>query len=169
MPDEVMQAGEWYCSVVSLYEGRLVRFATRITGDVEQARDVVQEAFLRLHAQNGSRPDNVQAWLYTVCRRRALDVLRKETRMKSLDNGAAICESPLPSQPTALEQHETEDQIVRLLGELPANQQEVVRLKFQEGLSYRDIAEVTGLSVTNVGYLLHVAIKKLREQLSTDE
>jgi RNA polymerase sigma-70 factor (ECF subfamily) len=190
-------AGEWFRAVVGRYEGPLLRYTARITGDVEQARDVVQDAFLRLHqlmrdempsanghaspsprcalAQNGPSPangegggrvENVQAWLYTVCRRRALDVLRKETRMKTLNDGAAaVCECPLPSQPAAMEQAETESQMLQILADLPDNQQEVVRLKFQDNLSYRDIAEVTGLTVSNVGYLLHTAVKRLREQL----
>jgi RNA polymerase sigma-70 factor (ECF subfamily) len=161
------QDGEWFPSIVCRYEGPLVRYAAGITGNVEQARDVVQDAFLRLHNQNGNRPDNVQAWLYTVCRRRALDIVRKETRMKTLDNGqAAICECPMPIQPAAMEQQETEHHLLQLLGDLPANQQEVVRLKFQDGLSYRDIAAVTGLTSSNVGYLLHMAVKRLREQLA---
>lgn len=86
--------------------------------------------------------------------------------MKTLNDGAAaVCESPMPTQTDAMEQAETESQVRDLLGDLPENQQEVVRLKFQDNLSYRDIAEVTGLTVSNVGYLLHVAVKRLREQL----
>lgn len=164
--EQSSQNGDWFVTVVARYEAPLVRYSTRITGDEERARDVVQDAFLRLHRENGNRPENVQAWLYAVCRRRALDVLRKETRMKTLDDGqAAVCESPLPSQSAALEQSETEVEVLRLLADLPDNQQEVVRLKFQDGLSYRDIAEVTGLSVSNVGYLLHTAVRRLRERL----
>jgi RNA polymerase sigma-70 factor (ECF subfamily) len=49
---------------------------------------------------------------------------------------------------------------------LPANQQEVVRLKFQNSLSYKEISAITGLSVTNVGYLLHTAIQTLRGKLN---
>ncbi len=167
MPHTDSQNGEWFSSIVCRYEGPLVRYAAGITGDVEQARDVVQDAFLRLHNQNGDRPNNVQAWLYTVTRRRALDIVRKENHMKTLDDGqAAVCECPLPIQPAAMEQQEMENQLLRLLADLPRNQQEVVRLKFQDGLSYREIAEVTGLSGSNVGYLLHVAVKQLRERLA---
>ncbi len=161
------QDGEWFSGIVGRFEGPLVRYAAGITGDVDQARDVVQDAFLRLHSLNGDRPDNVQAWLYTVTRRRALDIVRKETRMKNLDDGqAAVCECPLPIQPAVMEQQETENHLLQLLADLPVNQQEVVRLKFQHDLSYRDIAEVTGLSSGNVGYLLHVALKRLRERLA---
>ena len=55
------------------------------------------------------------------------------------------------------------------LSRLSANQQEVIRLKFQHGLKYREIAEVTGLSVTNVGFLIHTGIKKLRDALGESQ
>jgi RNA polymerase sigma factor (sigma-70 family) len=48
---------------------------------------------------------------------------------------------------------------------LPENQQEVVRLKFQNGMSYKEIASVTELTVTNVGFLLHRAINTLRARI----
>jgi RNA polymerase sigma-70 factor (ECF subfamily) len=54
------------------------------------------------------------------------------------------------------------------LATLSENQQEVVRLKFQSGLSYREISEITDLSVTNVGFLLHTALKKIRERLEAE-
>lgn len=72
------------------------------------------------------------------------------------------------SQPLAVSQVELQDtssEVLRLLETLPENQQEVVRLKFQNGLSYREISEITGLSVSNVGYLLHAAIQTLRRKL----
>jgi RNA polymerase sigma factor (sigma-70 family) len=55
-----------------------------------------------------------------------------------------------------------------LLAGLSDNQQEAVRLRFQNGLSYRDIAAVTGLSVTNVGFLIHTAIKTIRTRLGAE-
>lgn len=51
---------------------------------------------------------------------------------------------------------------------LPQKQQEVLRLKFQSGLSYREIAEVMDVSATNVGFLLHTAIGKLRMQMGAE-
>lgn len=53
-----------------------------------------------------------------------------------------------------------------LLGRLPNNQQEVIRLKVENGMSYREISDVTGLSVSNVGYLIHQGVKTLREQFT---
>ena len=53
-----------------------------------------------------------------------------------------------------------------MLAGLPDNQQEVVRLKFQDGLSYKEIAGVTGLTVSNVGFLIHTAIHTLRREFA---
>jgi RNA polymerase sigma-70 factor (ECF subfamily) len=53
-----------------------------------------------------------------------------------------------------------------LLGRLPENQGEVLRLRFQHQLTYKQIADVTGLSVSNVGFLIHTGLKSLRERFA---
>ena len=65
----------------------------------------------------------------------------------------------------AMEREDAYTGVLGALQTLSANQQEVVRLKFQHGMSYKQISEVTNLSVTNVGFLLHTAIKTLRQRL----
>ena len=55
-----------------------------------------------------------------------------------------------------------------LVKSLPERQQEVVRLKFQSGLSYKDISAVTNLSVSNVGLLLHKAVRAIRKGINPD-
>ena len=64
-----------------------------------------------------------------------------------------------------IEQSETIGQVMQKIGALSSNQQEVLRLKFQSGFSYQEIADVTGLTKSNVGVLLHTALTKLRSQL----
>lgn len=59
--------------------------------------------------------------------------------------------------------HEEASGLPRMISTLSTDQQEVVRLKFQEEMSYKEIAEVTGHSVSNVGFLLHTAIRTLRQ------
>lgn len=160
---------EWIGRMLREHEEPLLRYATRLLGDRDAASDVVQETFLRLCAErNGSADNHVVPWLYRVCRQRAFDVLRKEKRQMTTHDGAQIAESADSSPPAdaQLEQYESENEVLRLLATLPKNQQEVVRLKFQGGLRYREIAEVTGLSVSNVGFLIHSAIKRLREKLA---
>ena len=68
----------------------------------------------------------------------------------------------------SLEQEEAVSQVLRIMETLPKNQREVLRLKFQCDLSYKEISEITQLSVTNVGFLIHTAIKTLRKGLLTE-
>jgi RNA polymerase sigma factor (sigma-70 family) len=160
----------WIASVVERFEGSLLRYAAQITGDVDRARDVVQDAFLRLCREDRARVDgHVAQWLFTVCRSRALDVVRKEKRMKTItETQAAAHPAPGGDPSQLLEQQDELEQVERVLATLSQNQQEVVRLKFQSGLSYREISEVTELSVSNVGFLLHTALKKIREKLEAE-
>lgn len=67
------------------------------------------------------------------------------------------------------EHNESAGRVQRFMKHLPPNQQEVVRLKFQSGLSYKEIAGVTNLSVTNVGFLIHTALKTLRQRMTEQE
>jgi RNA polymerase sigma-70 factor (ECF subfamily) len=157
--------------VLDRYERPLVRYAMRITGELHAARDAVQETLLRLMREERSKIEpHLAAWLYTVCRHRALDAKRKEKRMPTLDHDH-VAERPAAGRDheQAADDRDHCRQIGAVLATLSANQQEVVRLKFQEGLSYKEIAQVTDLSVTNVGYLIHTAIAKLREKLGNAE
>ena len=67
----------------------------------------------------------------------------------------------------AIEQQEACQKLAGQIERLTDNQQEVIRLKFHGGLSYQEIADVTGLSKSNVGFLLHTAIGKLRQMAVT--
>ena len=71
-----------------------------------------------------------------------------------------------PGPRQQLERQESAESLLSQIARLPDNQQEVLRLKFQGGLSYAEIANVTGLSKTNVGFLLHRAIGKLRQRVA---
>ncbi len=160
---------EWLREVIALWESPLVRYAARITGDLESGRDVVQETFLRLcREQRSMVEEHLTRWLFTVCRSRALDVRRKESRMSAvLDLDQRTSANELPPD-EMLERRETAGRLMSLLDHLPDSQQEVIRLKFQNDLTYREIADITGLGVSNVGFLLHIGIKRLRELMKAD-
>lgn len=153
------------------HESSLIAYTAGIlNGDVERARDVVQDSLLKLYLTDPAKVrDNLKAWLFTVCRNRALDVLRKDQRL-DLGNddaiGAATSYEPDPAERAV--SSELYERIWHLVEKLRPNQREVIRLKFMHDCSYQQIADITGLSVGNVGFIMHMAIKKLRELLNRE-
>jgi RNA polymerase sigma factor (sigma-70 family) len=156
----------WIQSVLARYEQPLIRYAAHITGDGERAREVVQDTFFKLCRQKPPpEEDRLAPWLYTVCRNGALDVRRKEKRMTAIDEVRLQQVPTRPEFPAMLEQDEQLAEVMRILGTLPANQQEVLRLKFQGDLSYQEISRVTDLSVGNVGFLIHTGLRTIRQAI----
>jgi RNA polymerase sigma factor (sigma-70 family) len=152
------------------YESPLIGFAIGIVRDHDRARDVVQDTFIRLYKQDVDKvKSGLKSWLFTVCRNRALDVLRKEKRMVSVDDEILQKEpSNTVSPDLSADRHERLDEVHQKMESLSENQQLVIRLKFEQGMSYQEISLQTGLSSSNVGFLLHNGLKKLRETLPTD-
>jgi RNA polymerase sigma-70 factor (ECF subfamily) len=68
-----------------------------------------------------------------------------------------------------METQETSAALLELIGHLPPNQQEVIRLKFQNGFSYKEISRITALSVGNVGFLIHTAVTRLRRDFAAQK
>jgi RNA polymerase sigma-70 factor (ECF subfamily) len=153
------------------YESSLIAYTAGIlNGDLERAREVVQDAMLKLYLTDPERVrENLKAWLFTVCRNRALDILRKDQRL-DLGNedalGLAVSFEPDPSENADVQ--EMHARLWQMVDRLRPNQREVIRLKFMHDCSYQEIANVTGLSIGNVGFIMHTAIKKLRDLMRRD-
>lgn len=150
-------------------ESPLLSYGMRLVGDRARAEDIVQEAFMKLHAQSGDVREP-RRWLYRTVHNLALNQLRAGKKVVAMipleegENEQAPDPEPLP-----------DEQIVRWegiglvrlsLGALDARSREVVHLKFDEGLSYKEIAERTALTVGHVGYLLHHALKTIAAELA---
>ena len=161
----------WVRAAFERFEGPLTRYACRLLRDVEEARDVVQETFLKLCGQERAKvAPHLAEWLFTVCRNRALDLRRKEGRVRRIaDQESVLGLVPGPDADPAADAQRRDDveAVLRMLGALTAPQQEVLRLRFQEGFSYKEISRITGYSVSNVGYLLHMGLNDLRERLQS--
>jgi RNA polymerase sigma-70 factor (ECF subfamily) len=162
---------------VERYQNPLLRFASRMLSDETAAQDVVQEAFLRV-ARDPRRllkVENCHNWLMRIVRNICIDHIRKAVRQrKAMKEMAARAEdvtvtSSETSPEAALEREETHALVHQAIASLKPRYRELVILKVQEGKSYREIAEITGLSATNVGYLLHHAMKALSHRLRGQE
>ncbi|MCA1963583.1 MAG: sigma-70 family RNA polymerase sigma factor [Prosthecobacter sp.] len=146
------------------YERPLLRYALHFLHDAEEARDVVQDVFIRL-SQHLSQLDEerLAAWLFTVCKNRALDHQRKHSRLIVMENEAFDHEaSPAPQPGDLMQSRETAAALRSMIETLPARQREAVMLKFISGLDYKEISQVMKTSIGNVGYLIHHGVQSLR-------
>jgi RNA polymerase sigma-70 factor (ECF subfamily) len=156
--------------VVTRYESPLLRYVTRIVCDEALAQDIVQDSFLKLlrkwdgPMEEGAR---ISSWLYRVAHNRAVDAVRRQSRRRSLHHRHAA-ELPTSVPPDRGEGADVTDRAlaaVDALQMLSERERQLVVLKVFEEKSYKEIAEIAGVSVGNVGYILHHAMRKLAEHL----
>ena len=157
----------------AVLESPLLSYALRLVGERALAEDTVQEAFMKLHAQF-SEVREPRRWLYRTVHNLALNHRRRESKIVPLQPLTSRDESA-PAPDTADPEPLPDEQIIRWegiglvrlsLGALDERSREVVRLKFDEDLSYKQISERTGLTTSHVGYLLHHALKAIAAELA---
>ncbi|MGB7344035.1 MAG: sigma-70 family RNA polymerase sigma factor [Pirellulaceae bacterium] len=162
-PTEVVE------KLVQQYEQPLLAYANRMLGrDWQSAQDAVQETFLRLCREDRQKIESrVAAWLYTVCRSRVID-MQRTNHTTPMDAEQLTIADNAPDASQRISDAEEQDQLAGMVDRLTPRQQEVIRLRMQAGLSYREIAEVTGMTVNNVGFHLHAAVRSLRDSLAVN-
>lgn len=152
-------------------ESPLMGYALRYTGDAASAEDVVQEAFMKLHVQfvEVQKP---RQWLYRTVHNLALNHRRKTGKAVSFDHSA---EENNPAEHHTDPALLPDEQIIRHEGiglvrislkTLDDRSRELIRLKFNEDLSYKEIGARTGLTTGNVGFILHNALKTIAGELA---
>ena len=151
------------------------RYVLRLTQNPAIAEDVAQETYLRwITHKKDKKPipeEMLRAWMYRTARNLTMDHFRREKtgKEKQADWWEYAVSGRLPEDPgTSAQRKEEMEQLLARLGELSPRHQEAVRLKFQEKLSYDEIAAVLGEPRTTVAWLLHEAICKLRERFNID-
>lgn len=157
--------------VIAAHESPLLRYAGRLLNNAAAAQDVVQTAFLKLCDSwkecRGWTEEHRLHWLYRVTHNAALDFIRKEERLKKLHEKHAdeVAPDDPPRQYEALELADRQKLALQAMETLGAAEREVLVLRLQQGLSYAEIAKITGRSEGNVGCLLSMGTKQLAQRL----
>ena len=165
--------GEAIEALFAALEAPLLTYALRLLADATAAEDVVQEAFMRLHTHIAEVREP-RGWLYRTVHNLALNHQRQRRKLVPLTAPEAGGEEPGPGDlpdPQLLPDEAIARWegigLVRLgIAALEPRQRLLVELKFRENLSYQEISDRTGLSVGNVGYLLHHTLKSLAAELA---
>ena len=168
--EEAISRERFVEQAIEQYESPLIGYATTILHDVDRARDVVQDTFIRLCNQEPEDvAEHLKTWLFTVCRNRAFDILRKNKRIEPIDEirWRKTASPDMPPDRSALARERLAE-VMRYLDRLPENQRECILLKFQQGLSYHEIEKVTGLKQGNIGFLIHTGLKRMRAMMPAE-
>jgi RNA polymerase sigma-70 factor (ECF subfamily) len=163
--------------LVKQHTAKIIGLAWRLVGNREEAEDLAQEAFLRLHR---SLPDfrgdsRISTWLYRTTTRLAIDHLRRERIKRKLfffrqNNDAPdlvdLASDARNDPGRELLAQEAMKSLRRSLGKLSSRQQVIFTLRHYEGLALKEIAEHLGLETGTVKVHLHRAVTQLRRDLA---
>lgn len=160
------QADE-FSALVQEYRLRAFHFVLQIVGNRDDAMDITQEAFLKVH-RNWSRWDSSRPfapWFYTILRNLAIDFIRKRSSRKEELVDSFSDASPRPGPQALAEKGEVQRKVWEVINQLSEPQREVVILRDLQGFSYKEIAQIIGESTTTVNSRLHDAREILRRRL----
>lgn len=150
-------------------KNKLYRFALRLLGNEDEAKDVVQEVFIRVW--NGrdkmNQVENWEAWCMRITKNLSLDLIRSNSRKNThpIAEGFDIRQEALtPQEKTEI--HESMQRISELMASLPEKQRQVMHLRDIEGYSYNEICDILELDMNQVKVNLFRARTAVREKLN---
>jgi RNA polymerase sigma-70 factor (family 1) len=158
-------------ALVKRFWSRLEHFARGILRDDDQARDAVQEVFIRVWDRGTSLPSSgsVAAYLYTITRNVSLNARRGErarTRREQVRAERRLAEGRPRRPDQVLDETVLREEVAAAIADLPERRREVFTLARFHGLSYQEVADVLGVSPQTVANQMSSALAQLREMLS---
>lgn len=143
----------------------LLRYAVSFGLPVQDGEDVIQETFLALfrHLQSGRPRQNLRSWVFRVTHNQALKRCmqqKNEIGVMETGEGSLVDSDPALGPEDTLLFRERQDRLRRVVQALPTNDQACLRLR-AEGLRYREIAEIIGISLGSVSNSLARSLERL--------
>lgn len=160
--------------LVTRYHGPLLKFLSRMTGQIQPAEDLVQDTFIRILNYRGVPPERFRPWIYQIARNLARDTFRSAVVRREV---VILPASYLNDQSSAAE-HDVENQIQHtwdgqqvnaLLQKLPEEQREVLVLRFYHEMPLEEIAEITSAPLGTVKSRLFRGLRRARQILEGEE
>lgn len=162
MPDENVLR-----TIIDENQAALLRYAERLLDDDILAQDAVQVTFIKYVKNGPGKIQNHRAWLFKVLRNHCFNILRAQSKKAEimLDENRIKSMRHSETPDRKLMHSETAGILRQSINALKPRHKEVVVLKLEHGKSYKEIAKILDLSVGNVGFILHSAMKELKNDL----
>lgn len=170
----IVQAGDFSpaSEVYDRYSGRIYNFAYRFLRNSEAAEDAVQEVFVKMlkHANQFHGDAKLSTWLFSITANWCRDYLRKADN-KAKEAEDVLMQIPAPAELAPdrnLERRQNEERVQRALGALTPEQREAILLSRYQGLSYAEIAQISGCSEGAVKTRVFRAMETLKKTLMAE-
>ncbi len=165
--------------LVCRYGDGVLGYLVHMTGNRDQAEDLFQETFKRVHEKAHTfRGGGFKSWLFTIATRVTIDGVRRNKRQVTIANEpqtdcgeednsqlARLADENAPSPPEELVRREQKEQVRKAIESLPPGQRATLVLAYYQQLSYREVAEVLGCSVGAVKTQMSRALATLAQRL----
>ncbi|MDD5698319.1 MAG: RNA polymerase sigma factor [Victivallaceae bacterium] len=154
-------------TLIDVNQAALLRYAGRLLRDDILAQDTVQVTFMKYVRNSPGKIRNPRAWLFKILRNHCLNILRYQKNKAEimLDETKLPAAGPDDPPDCGLIREETAQLLRRSINALKPRHKEVVILKLEHGKTYKEIAQILDLTVTNVGFILHSAMNELKNNL----
>ncbi len=166
--------------LVQRYGDSVLRYLCHMTGNRDQAEDLFQETFKRVHEKGHTfRGPRLKSWLFTIATRVAIDAARRRKRTSGLslnqpvdcgsegcgELGAAMVAPDATDPADDIVREERKQQVREAVATLPAKQRATLVLAYYQQLSYREVAQVMGCSIGTVKTQMSRALARLAQRL----
>ena len=143
----------------------MVRVATKMVSDRDVVSDIVQEVFIYLHGklEEGVKILHLKSWLYRATFNKCVDHLRMQSRFVDMSELQDV-----PAKGDTITDEDMRSAIQHALACLPTKERVLV-VAYSEGMSYKELSQLTGINYTSVGKTLSRALKKLSEIMKNEE
>lgn len=157
---------ERFNDIIRRYSGKLLAIAVRITGDRQEAEDIVQDVFLKMWTM-GTRLDEYndpEALAVTMVRNKCIDAVRKR-KFIDREESTSQAQAPLADSPhDELVSSETGDLLMKIIADLPGNYRDILVMRDVDGLSYEEISKATELNINSI----RVAVSRARQLVKAE-
>jgi RNA polymerase sigma factor (sigma-70 family) len=164
--------GEWdaYTRLYDFYYRPLNNYGHKFTKDVSLIEDAIHDLFVKLwtNRENLGEPVSIKNYLYKALRNILIRKIKSASRFSIFDSDVHSYPFEISFDDVIIRNEEEkimQQTIKTVLNNLPSRQKEIVYLRFYEGLSYEEIAEVMAIDINSVYKLWYKTIENLKEQL----
>lgn len=161
-----------YKQLFLLYHLRLIQFSYSITKNRESAEEVVSDVFLKIWSNRKSldKIENVHLYLYICTKNLSINSLKKQNRQKlfSLDEAVVELKSLYFDPEQLMITSEMFKRIRYAVQQLPPRCQLIFKLVKEDGLKYKEVAELLGLSLKTIENQMAIALRKISKSIQFD-